>query len=60
MTKKHFVKFAEYIRCITDDKQRADTAELVADVCRCFNENFTRERFMLVCGVNENSNCPAH
>ncbi len=51
MTRKHFKAIAEAIAKITDDYQRAELAESVADVCKASNPNFKRDLFYRACGV---------
>ncbi len=52
MSRKHFVKFAEHISCIIDEKERKSTAELVARVCSGFNYYFDYAKFMRACCVD--------
>lgn len=46
MTRKHFKLFAEAIGRIENAKERQNTVEIVAKVCKSDNPNFDLARFM--------------
>ena len=51
MTRKHFVKLAEYIAKIQDRQTRALAALAVARACKEFNPNFCFVKFAAACGL---------
>ena len=54
MTRKDYVKFAEAVKCANvNEKERARTAKLIAEVCKSENGRFSFERFYEACGVAE-------
>lgn len=51
MSKKHFSKFADAIRQITDKGERKRTADLVGLVCAKSNSSFDWVRWYKTCEV---------
>lgn len=63
MTWKHFKVLAYHLACTQPDKkyrQRLKQWErdccAIAEVCRGFNSNFDREKFLTACGFEEDRN----
>lgn len=46
MSRKHFIKIAQALGKITDETERKQAAEAVADACQQCNELFDFNRFM--------------
>lgn len=52
MTRKHLVEFAKTIRN-EPYHDRVKIANVVAKVCKVFNSEFSRSRFLAACNVDE-------
>jgi hypothetical protein len=53
MTKKHFIKLAEAIATITDDRQRHEVANLIGSVCAESNDLFNWYTWLVACNIGE-------
>jgi hypothetical protein len=59
MTRKHFQALADLVDYARNEDMFADAetakdfANDLADLCRGFNNNFNRERFLEACGVQD-------